>query len=519
MPKAGGFGDLKLMKNASKSPNYHFIPAIISGGSGTRLWPVSRQAYPKQFAEIFGDGLGNSLFARTASRLMPLGSPWTITIEGLRTLTEKALIVEGLTREQAIRQTLYEPRGRNTAPAIAFLCRALELQGFHDSIVGVFPSDQLIEDEDKFRLTVTRAMEFAARGHIVTLGIKPTFPATCYGYIETAGTAPGVDQRTDLGTSGADAPAMTAVRFREKPDEATARGFLEKGGYFWNAGMFVFKLSRMIELLKEHAPQVWNPFETLKSDYSNIEDVYERVQAISIDYAVMERLSSHVTMPCEFDWNDVGSWDAIADVKQGKHSVLATSALASNGIDASGATAAIQVTAENNFVFPTDQKTYAFVDVNDLVVVDTQDAVLIVKRGRSEKVKEVVDRLKSFPPQAARRATEHAFEIRPWGRFEVLKDTPDFKSKVITVDPGAQISYQSHAKRAEHWTIIKGSGEVILNDETIPVGPGSHVFIPVQAKHRIRNTGAQPLTFVEVQLGTYFGEDDIVRYEDSYGRR
>lgn len=494
------------MKSAATS---QFIPAIISGGSGTRLWPVSRQSFPKQFAEIFGDGLGNSLFARAASRLMPLGSPWTITVEDLRTLTEKALVVEGLTREQAIRQTLYEPRGRNTAPAIAFLCRALQLQGFQDSIVGVFPADQLIEDEDRFRQTVLGAIEFAARGEIVTLGIRPTFPATGYGYIETAGPA--------AGSNGKSPGALTAVRFREKPDRATAQQFLEKGNYFWNAGMFVFKLSRMIELLQEFAPKVWRPFEELKADYSNLKSVYDKVEAISIDYAVMEKLDSHITMPCDFDWNDVGSWDAIADIKEGKHQVLATSALAA-GIDASGATAAIQVTCENNFVFPTDQKTYAFVDVNDLVVVDTQDATLIVKRGQSEKVKEVVDRLKSFPPLAARRATQHAFEIRPWGKFEVLRDTADFKSKVITVDPGAQISYQSHAKRAEHWTIIKGRGEVVLNDEIIPVHAGSHVFIPLQAKHRIRNTGKDPLTFVEVQLGTYFGEDDIVRYEDSYGR-
>lgn len=498
------------MKTLADKGKSSFIPAIISGGSGTRLWPVSRQSFPKQFAEIFGDGLGNTLFGRTVARVMPLGSPWTITVEELRTLTEKTLIVEGLTREQAIRQTLYEPRGRNTAPAIAFLCRALELQGFHDSIVGVFPADPLIDDENLFRETVLRAVEFAVRGEIVTLGIKPTFPATGYGYIETAGVAPGAH--------GASNPAMKAVRFREKPDEATAKRFLASGGYFWNAGMFVFKLSRMIELLKEHAPKVWDPFEYLKADYSNLSDVYDKVEAISIDYAVMEKLDSHITMPCEFEWNDVGSWDAIADIKQGKHAVLAKSAL-STGLDASGATAAIQVTAENNFVFPTDNKTYAFVDVEDLVVVDTQDATLIVKRGHSEKVKEVVDRLKSFPPLAARRATQHAFEIRPWGKFEVLKDTPDFKSKVIVVDPGAQISYQSHAKRAEHWTIIKGQGEVVLNDEIIKVAAGSHVFIPVQAKHRIRNTGSEPLTFVEVQLGTYFGEDDIVRYEDSYGRR
>lgn len=497
------------MKSDAKT---QFIPAIISGGSGTRLWPVSRQSFPKQFAEIFGDGLGNSLFARAAARVMPLGSPWVITVEELRTLTEKALIVEGLTREQALRQTLYEPRGRNTGPAIAFLCRALQLQGFQDSIVGVFPADPLIEDEEAFRATVLRAVEFAERGEIVTLGIKPTFPATGYGYIETAGVAAG----SKLGQSGAP-PAMTAIRFREKPDRATAIKFLAQGGFLWNGGMFVFKLSRMIELLKLHAPNVWLPFEKLKMDYSNLKQVYDEVEPISIDYAVMEKLDTHVTMPCEFDWNDVGSWDAIADIKEGKHAIHATSALA-NGFDASGATAAIQVTSENNFVFPTDQKTYAFVDCNDLVVVDTQDATLIVKRGSSEKVKEVVDRLKSFPPVAARRATQHAFEIRPWGKFEVLKDTPDFKSKVITVDPGAQISYQSHAKRAEHWTIIKGSGEVVLNNETIPVEAGSHIFIPLKAKHRIRNTGKVPLTFVEVQLGTYFGEDDIVRYEDSYGR-
>ncbi len=484
----------------SKSP---FIPAIISGGSGTRLWPVSRQAFPKQFAEIFGDGLGNSLFARTVSRVKSLGTPWTITVEDLRTLTEKALIVEGLTRAQALRQTLYEPRGRNTAPAIAFLCRALELQGLENSIVGVFPADQLIEAEDKFRQTVLRAAAIAETGKIVTLGVKPTFPATGYGYIETS------VQLAD--------GALKALRFREKPDEQTAQDFIDKGGYFWNAGMFVFKASVMIGLLKEHAPKVWAPFENLKADYSNLKSVYDKVEPISIDYAVMEKLESHVTVPCDFDWNDVGSWDAIADIKQGKHNQLVTSAIAA-GFDASAATAAIQVTCESNFVFPTDQKTYAFVGVDDLLVVDTQDAVLIVKRGQSEKVKEVVDRLKSFPPIPARRATQHAFEIRPWGKFEVLKDTPDFKSKIITVDAGAQISYQSHTKRAEHWTIIKGSGEVVLNEEIIAVKPGDHVFVPLKAKHRIRNTGKEPLMFVEVQIGTYFGEDDIVRYEDSYGR-
>lgn len=488
----------------------------MSGGSGTRLWPVSRQSFPKQFSELFGPGLENSLFAKATMRLLPLGSPWTITVQDMKVLTEKTLNTCKVPKSDIQAQTLYEPRGRNTAAAVAFFCRVLELRDQGDAIGGVFPADQLIRDEVKFQNAVREAILFAEKGEVVTLGISPTFPATGYGYIETAGFASNTSASASVNPV-ASAPidpaakALLATRFREKPDLKTATEFLSKGGYLWNAGMFVFKVSKMIELLKLHAPKVWAPFETLKSDLSNLKEVYDQVEVISIDFAVMERLRTHVTVPCDFDWSDVGSWDAIAAMPRE----------AKPGGQADGGDLPIEIGGKDNFVSPYGDKSYAFVGTDDLIVVDTQDALLVAKRGQSEKVKDVVDRLKT--QRHGLRATNHGFETRPWGKFEILRDTEEFKSKTITVDAGAQLSLQSHTKRAEHWIIVRGRGEVVLNDEVISVTAGSHVFIPIGAKHRMRNTessgSGKDLVFVEIQLGTYFGEDDITRYEDNYGRK
>jgi len=463
------------------------IPVILSGGSGTRLWPVSRLSMPKQFCEF----LDESLFAKTVKRLKPLGSPWVVTVGELKVLTERALKDAGVPREQA----LYEPIARNTAPAIALLCKVLEFRGLDDEVVGIFPADHLIDDEAGFHIAVRAGEKIAAGGAIVTLGVKPTYPSTGYGYIETAGVV------------YAGGTALRAVGFREKPNEATAREFIGRGGFFWNAGMFIFKVSKMIQLLAQNAPAVWGPFAQLNADLSNLNEVYRVVKAISVDYAVMERLSEHVSIPCTFDWSDLGTWDAIAEV------------LGASGVVAAGrgvqVPPPIEVDSGANFVFPIEKKTYALVGVDDLIVVDTDDALLVVKRGQTERVKEVVDQLKS---RSVPTATQHTSEVRPWGKFSVLADADDFKSKTITVDPGQQLSYQSHEKRAEHWIIVKGSGEVVLDGETIQVSAGKHVLIPLQAKHRIRNTGQVPLMFVEVQLGSYFGESDIKRYEDDYKR-
>ena len=455
------------------------IPVILSGGSGSRLWPVSRQSFPKQFCRL----LDESLFTKTVNRLKPLGSPWTITTSEMKVLTSKALKEAGVPIEQVV----YEPSGRNTAPAIALLCRSFEMDGRADQVVGIFPADHLVDNEEEFERVVRLGTSIAEKGEVVTLGMTPTTPATGYGYIETSGTAMG--------------GGLRAVGFREKPNESTAREFIERGNFYWNAGMFIFKVSTMVELLKKHVPDIWEAFVGLKADRSNLAEIYSRVRNVSIDYAVMERLTSHVCIPCEFDWSDLGSWDAMAEVYERR------------GVESPQT---VRIDSPNCFVQPSGSRTYALVGVEDLLVVDTVDALLIARRGESERVKDVVETLKKTPGTTA---VQHVFEVRPWGRFEVLRDSDLFKSKAITVDPGAQISYQSHAKRAEHWVIVAGEAEVTVNEKILKAGPGDHVHIPVGAKHRIRNSGSIELEFVEVQVGSYFGEDDIVRYEDTYGRQ
>jgi mannose-1-phosphate guanylyltransferase/mannose-6-phosphate isomerase len=461
------------------------IPVILSGGSGTRLWPVSRAKYPKQFCELFEDSLQNL----TLRRVSALGAPMIITSIVLRDLTLKKLKDSGFSGAPVI----FEPFGRNTAPAIAVLCRWMELQNKANEIVGVFPADHLVEKEDAFLSALKLAELCAAEGKVVTLGLKPTHPETGYGYIQT--------QKTPI-KHGEKHTAFEVIRFHEKPNLESAKNFLSAGSYWWNAGIFVFPVPLMIALFQKYQPQIWGAVKELKADLSNIAAIYEQMPNISIDYAIMEKLTGAELqcVPCNPGWSDVGSWDAVADVyeKSGREK-----------------TAVVEVDSKNNFVLPHNGKRYSFVGVDDVVVVDTADALLIAKKGSTQEVKTVVDRLKNEKSQLIQ---EHTFEERPWGRFDILRDSSYYKSKVIGVAAGAQISYQSHAKREEHWIIVKGVGEVVLNDEVIPVKYGSYVKIPLGAKHRIRNTGTEELQFIEVQLGQYFGEDDITRYQDDYKR-
>lgn len=485
------------------------VPVILSGGSGSRLWPVSRLAHPKQFSDL----LDESLFDKTLKRLAPLGSPWVVTVGEMRTLTERSLKLNSHLGGVAFDQVIYEPEGKNTAPAVALLCRRMQMLGRSADVVGIFPADHLISDEAEFHRVVKRGAELAEQGHVVTLGIQPTHAATGYGYIETE--VASASARATLATSSAAADAsmkanaverpvvaVTALGFREKPNEETARQFLQKGGFYWNAGMFIFRVETMIDLFAKLAPDVWQLMQSLREDLGNLEDVYKTVRAISVDYAIMERLTKHMCIPCQFGWSDLGSWDSIAEVL---------------AVAPERKVNSVEVESRDNFVFPHYQKTYGFVGVDDLIVVDTADALLVAKRGETELVKELVDRLKKDGNQP--KVIQHRFEVRPWGRFEILSDAEAYKAKTITVDPGAQISYQSHAKRSEHWIIISGQGEVVLDEKVIAVGPSSHVHVAVGTKHRIRNNGTEPLQFVEVQTGTYFGEDDIVRFQDDYQRR
>ena len=456
------------------------IPVILSGGSGTRLWPVSRQQMPKQFCDIFG----KPLQTYTLERSLRMGTPWIVTSKALQTLTELNLKQN---KADAVK-VVYEPFGKNTAPAIAVLCQLLQLQGHAEEIVGVFPSDHLITKEDAFLSVVKFASEVAKENKVVTLGITPSYPETGYGYIQT--------RAVSLKDNGS-LKAYSVVKFHEKPSLDKAKEFLAQGSFSWNAGIFVFKVSHMISLFMKHQPEMLALVSSLKADASNLDDIYGKVQSISIDYAIMEKLSSDelACVPAEFGWSDVGSWDAVASLQKG-HDVLS-------------------VKGQNNFVFGDDKKHYSTIGLDDVIVVDTKDAMMLVKKGSSQDVRHVVEALTQ---QKSKLVKEHVFEYRPWGYFEILRDTEHFKSKVIRVNPHSQISYQSHAKREEHWTITQGAGEVVLNDEVIPVKTGSHVHIPLGAKHRIRNNTSEMLEFVEVQLGTYFGEDDIVRYQDDYKR-
>lgn len=469
------------------------IPVILSGGSGTRLWPVSRVKLPKQFCELFDESL-QTLSLKRASRL---GSPIVLTSKELKSLTQQN--IKTLKQEVATEvYALYEPFPKNTAPALAYLCKNLLLQNKNEEVVAIFPSDHLIEKEEIFIETIRLAAKVAQDNYIVTLGIKPDFPATGYGYIEIENTpsAQRLDNKND---------AKSVLKFYEKPNIDRAQEFLKKGNYFWNAGIFIFKVETMVELFKKWTPEIWQQFDKLTQqnldDPKQIEAIYNFVPNISIDYAIMEKLTSSELkcLPCDIGWNDVGSWDAVSSLFK--------------NIDTDFVP--VEILSNNNYIHGLKKKVYACIGIEDTIVVDTADALLISKKGLSQNVKDVVDTLKKTNHKSI---LEHTFEDRPWGRYEVIRESSNFKTKVIHVQPGQQLSYQSHTKREEHWIITSGSGAVIIDEKETSIQTGSYIKVPQNAKHRIRNTGTDVLEFVEVQLGSYLGEDDITRYQDDYKR-
>lgn len=466
----------------------NILPVIMSGGSGTRLWPVSRSKFPKQFCEL----LDQPLHTLTLNRLKSFQPPLIVTSMNFRDLTESDLRVNKFKTEKVI----YEPQPKNTAPAIAMVCRYLEIMNRTSEIVGVFSSDNLILNEAAFYAAVNAAGLAAEKNQIVTLGIKPHKPETGFGYIQVQDRAVGTLVPTPV------------LKFHEKPSLDLAQNFLNAGTYFWNAGIFIFKVSKMIELFKRFEPEMWSLVSTIDQSFSQMTDVYSKVKSISIDYAILEKLNSSELscVTCDIGWSDLGSWDALAEAR--------------NSIQKDQSEQITEVSAKGNAVVGLPDKNYSFAGVDDLIVVDTADALLICKKNESQKVKDIVDKLKVSTIKSFKKLTEeHVFENRPWGRFEILKNETHYKSKVIRVDAGQKISYQSHAKRSEHWILVKGEAIVILDDKEIPVKAGQHIYIPQGAKHRIMNTSATAVEFIEVQVGSYFGEDDIVRYQDDYGRQ
>ena len=465
---------------------HDILPVILSGGSGTRLWPLSREAYPKQFLPLAGE---LTMLQATWQRVAAIAAhgPLVIANEAHRFVAAEQLQQVGA-QPQAI---ILEPLGRNTAPAIAVA--ALEATGNGaDPLLLVLPSDHVIADEAAFRAAVQQAAAAAEAGKLVTFGIVPTGPETGYGYIKAA---PGEGARA-------------VERFVEKPDLETATGYVASGQYLWNSGMFLLRASRYLaELARlnpamlDHSRTAWQRARR-DADFTRLDaEAFAAVPSDSIDYAVMEKTSDAVVVALDAGWNDVGSWTALRDVST------------QDGDGNAHHGDVIAIDCRNTYAYA--QRLVALVGLDDVVVVETDDAVLVGKADRMQEVKDVVSRLKA---EGRSEATWHRKVYRPWGAYDSIDNGERFQVKRITVNPGASLSLQMHHHRAEHWVVVSGTAEVTRGEEVLLLGENQSTYIPLGVTHRLRNPGKLPLELIEVQSGSYLGEDDIVRFEDTYGR-
>lgn len=466
-------------------------PVLLCGGSGTRLWPLSRTHFPKQFLRLTGDF---SLLQNTLRRLDGLagqGSPIAVANENHRFLLAEQLLEMGLTAD-----ILLEPAARNTAPAVAAAAvHALGQSSGEDSpLLLVLPSDHAIADVAAFQQAVRTAIPHAQGGALVTFGIVPTRAETGYGYI-----------RRGLPLDD----AFVLDRFVEKPDATTARAYLDSGEYLWNSGMFLFRADVYLAELERVAPAIRqcaaDAVEKARHDLDFLRldpSAFAASPSDSIDYAVMEKTGNGVIVPLDAGWNDIGAWDAMAALGQA---------------DASGNTVrgdVLTIDTSDSVVFAAG-RLVATVGVRDLVVVATTDAVLVADRSNAQDVKKVVEALK----RASREETEFQHVVhRPWGSYEGVASGPRYQVKRILVKPGASLSLQKHHHRAEHWIVVKGTAKVVRGEETMLLSENQSTYIPLGVVHRLENPGRIDLEIVEVQSGSYLGEDDIVRLEDNYGR-
>ena len=461
-------------------------PVLLSGGSGTRLWPLSREAYPKQFLPLAG---ADTMLQATWRRVAPLATAAPIVVANEE---HRFLVAEQLRQVGAPRTAiLLEPVGRNTAPAIA--AAALQaMAGGDDPLLLVLPSDHVVTDEAAFHAAVREAIPAAAGGALVTFGIVPGAPETGFGYIQ-AEAGDGV---------------RAVRRFVEKPDAATAARYLSEGGYYWNSGMFLFRASRFLAELGRHAPAMLAAVRAAcdgavrDGDFIRLDKAaFEACPADSIDYAVMEKTDRAMVLPVDIGWNDVGSWSALWEVS------------AQDGDGNAHHGDVIAVDSRNSYAWA--RRLVALVGVDDLVVVETDDAVLVAHKDKVQQVKEVVARLKAGQRS---HAVLHREVHRPWGSYDSIDQDEGFQVKRIKVKPGGRLSLQSHTRRAEHWIVVRGTARVTRDNDVFELHANQSTYIPLGAKHRLENPGDEVLELIEVQSGDYLGEDDIVRYEDVYGR-
>ena len=461
-------------------------PVLLSGGSGTRLWPLSREAYPKQFLPLIGD---DTMLQATWRRVAPLASAAPIVVANEE---HRFLVAEQLRQIGApVPAIVLEPVGRNTAPAIA--AAALQaLAGGDDALLLVLPSDHVVRDAQAFRSAVLSASAAAEAGALVTFGIVPNAPETGFGYLH-AEEGEGLRK---------------VSRFVEKPDAATAQSYLDAGGYYWNSGMFLFRASRYLEELRRFRADILQAVEAAfaaaqrDGDFIRLDkDAFSASPSDSIDYAVMEKTDQAMVLPVDIGWNDVGNWSALWDVADR---------------DADGNAHhgdVIAVDTRNSYAYA--QRLVALVGVDDIVVVETDDAVLVAHKDRVQEVKQVVAQLKDAQRS---QAVLHREVHRPWGSYDSVDMGARHQVKRIKVKPGAQLSLQSHQHRAEHWIVVSGTARVTRNNDVFELHENQSTYIPIGAKHRLENPGDKMLELVEVQSGDYLGEDDIVRYSDIYGR-
>ncbi|HWA90069.1 MAG TPA: mannose-1-phosphate guanylyltransferase/mannose-6-phosphate isomerase [Rhizomicrobium sp.] len=466
-------------------------PVILSGGSGTRLWPLSRASLPKQLLALHGE---RTMIQETVLRaaLPGAAAPLLLCSEAHRFLVAEQMQAIGVVPHAIV----LEPMGRNTAPAAAV---AGLIVAEHDpqGVIVLLPSDHVVQDAPAFARAVVLASAAAREGHIVTFGMQPSGPETGYGYVHR-----GVRLETLDG-------AFEVQRFVEKPNAETASRYLADGGYYWNSGMFVFRADVLVEDLRTHAPDVLEAAKDAlakarrDADFVRLDaDAFRAAPNISIDYALMEKTDRAAIVPCDIGWSDVGAWSALWDIRDrdDQSNVLLGDVIAH---DSTG-----------SYVRAGKQLT-ALVGVRDLVVIATDDAILVADKSRAQDVKHVVDKLK------ADNRSEHADHkrvFRPWGSYETVDLGASHQVKHIMVRPGGRLSLQMHHKRAEHWVVVEGTAQVTVGDKVSILKENESTFIPLGEKHRLENPGDTPLHLVEVQCGSYLGEDDIVRFEDVYGR-
>lgn len=468
------------------------VPVILSGGTGSRLWPLSRELHPKQFLPLVDQ---QTLLQNTLTRvsgIADMAAPLVICNEDHRFMVAEQVRRIGVVPAAVI----LEPSGRNTAPAVAVAALHALAQS-EDPVLLVLPADHVITDVEGFQRAVERGVPHAQAGKLITFGIVPEAPETGYGYIKAGQPLTAGD-------------VCRVERFVEKPDAATAQAYIDSGAYFWNSGMFMFQASRFLEELERFAPAIHGACrEAYAAGQADLDflrlgkTAFEACPSDSIDYAVMEKTANAVVMPLQVGWNDVGSWSALWQVGNRDP----------NGNVISGDVLAVDT--RNSFL-NSGGRLVATVGIDDLVVVETSDAVLVAHKDRVQDVKVIVNRLK-----ADQRVEYHSHRkvYRPWGAYDSIDNQARFQVKHITVNPGATLSLQMHYHRAEHWIVVSGTARVTRGDEVFLLSENQSTHIPLGTQHRLENPGKIPLELIEVQSGSYLGEDDIIRFQDVYGRQ